>query len=355
MATVALAAISAVMNLIYADALADQIRRDVLLPNLLAVKVGRNSTCTWPVKVSGRSAGGAFAEGADMADGDFDAHTRLQASLAWAQYRTGAKVSGLAEALSRLNNSLALDPSLFNDELRDAIDYLSIKIATHSYSGNVTNSPVELEGLARAVDSSGSYAGIDPGTYTEWASAENSMALADLSFETLRENLIRPFVDKCGMYPRFVTCPGNIFDAIGALFGDQRQFVDQVMSTGGEMVNIKLRGGFRAIEIDGVAFVEDRHATANTAYAFGPDSAEYEQVPAVGPEQAGVIVAAIKDLTGVTLQEDEVRTMLAAQSTRLQPTIEMLGKTGDSIKAMVKVYAQLKVRHRNRTAKLLFT
>ena len=355
MATVALSAISAVMNLIYGAAMADQIRRDVLLPNLLPVKVGKNSTMTWPVKVSGRSAGGAFAEGADMSASDYDAHTRLQASLAWAQYRTGAAVSGLSEALSRLNGSLALDPSLFSDEIRDAIDYLATLMSSHTYAGNVAASPAQLAGLAAGIDSSGSYAGIDPATYTEWASSENSLASASLSFSTLRSNLIRPVKDACGMYPKFVTCDGTTFDKIGDLFGDQRRYITEVMSVDGRQVDLKLAGGFRALEVDGIPYIEDRHATANTLYAFGPDSVHYEQVPSVGPEQAGVVVAAMKQLTGVTLQEDEVAAMLKAATARLQPTIEMMGKTGDNVKAMVKVYAQLGVRHRNRCGKLLLT
>lgn len=356
MATLSLTAITAVMNLVYADAMADQIRRDVLLPNIVPVKLGKNSTTTWPVKVAGRTAGGAYAEGADMSDGDFDSHARLQGSLAWAEYRTGAKISGLADALSRANGSMAVDMGLFNDEIKDAIDILATKVATHSYSGSVAASPPQIEGLARAVDASSTvYAGIDPATYTDWVSTENTLALTDLSFDTLRENLIRPVVDACGMYPRLVLVPGNIFDAVGALFGDQRRFTDTVMGVGGEQVNLKLRGGFRAIEVDGVPYVEDRHCTANTAYAIGPDAIEYSQVPAVGADDPMVAIAAVKDLIGVDLTQDQVRAMFAASSARLQPKVEMLAKTGDSVKAMVKLYAQLRVRYRNRCGKLLFT
>jgi len=355
MATVSLSAISAVMNLIFGDAMADQIRRDVLLPNLLPVRTGRNSTMTWTAKFSNRSAGGAFAEGADMADADFDSHARVQASLAWAEYRTGAKVSGLSEALSRVNGSPSLDPSLFSDEIRDAIDYLAVLVSSDSYAGNVAASPPELAGLATAVDSSGTYAGIAPGTYSEWASAENTLAATALTVDKIRENLIRPIIDNCGMYPQFLIAPGNVFDDVGALLGDKRQYIDEVQTIDGQTVNLKSRGGFRAIEIDGVPLIEDRHCTANTIYGFARDAVEYQQVPAVGPEQAGVVMQAVKALTGVTLEEDEVAMMLRASTQRLQPSIAMLGKTGDNVKAMVKVYAQLGVRYRNRCGKLTLT
>lgn len=355
MATVALSAITAVMNLLYGDAMADQIRRDVLMPNLLPVRTGRNSTMTWTVKSAARAAGGAFAEGADMSDSDFDSHHRLQASLAWAEYRTGAKVSGLSEALSRVNGSPALDPSLFNDEIRDAIDYLAVLISQHTYSGNVAASPTQLAGLATAVDSSGSYAGIDPGTYTDWVAAENTLATADLSLDNISQNLIRPIKDNCGMYPVFMVSSGSVFDKVKALFGDSVRYLDEVQTIDGGTVNLKARGGFRAIEVDGVPLIEDRHATSNTIYGFARDAVEYQQVPAVGPDQAGVIIQAVKALTGMTLEEDQVAAMLRASTQRLQPTIEMLGKTGDNHKAMVKVYAQIGVRYRNRTGKLTLT
>jgi hypothetical protein len=355
MATVALSALTAVMNLIFGAPMADLVRRDVLLPNLLPVRVGRNSTMTWTVKSAARAAGGAYAEGADMAGSDYDAHVRLQASLAWAQYRTGAAITGLAEALSRLNGSPALDPSAFASEINDAIDYLAILISAHTYSGNVSASPVQLSGLASAIASSGSYGGIDPASYADWVSTANSLASASLSFATLRTNGPRPVKDACGMWPVFATCDGTTFDKIGALFGDQRRYIDEVMSVDGQLVNIKLRGGYRALDVDGIPYVEDRHATANTIYYFGRDSVHYEQVPAVGPDQAGVVVAAMKALTGIVLDESEVEASLEASTQRLQPSIEMMGKAGDSHKAMVKVYAQIAVDYRNRCGKLLLT
>jgi hypothetical protein len=355
MATLSLAAISAVMNLVYADSMADLIRRDVLLPNILPVRTDGNNVATWPVKSNARTAGGAYAEGADMVDDDYDAHARTQASLAWAQYRAGAKVSGLSEALARANGSPALNPGVFEDEIRDAIDKVAVDLSTHAYSGNVAASPTQLAGLAAAIDSSGNYAGVNIGTYTDWVSAENTLAAADLSFETLRENLHRPVKDACGMWPRVVVCDGATFDRVGALFGDQRRYVDEIVNVGGQMVNLKLRGGYRAIEVDGIPYVEDRHATANTLYAIGPDAIEWRQVPAQGPDQAGVVVAAMKALTGTELDLDEVRRMLAARANRLQPTVEMLGRTGDAHKAMIKVYCQLIVRYRNRCGKLLLT
>jgi len=355
MATVSLADFSAVLNLTFAEPSADLVQRQVVLPNLLPVVPSSDAVATWGVKSAARTAGGAYAEGADMADGDYDAHASLQASLAWAQYRKGAKVSGLAESISRLNSSRAVGGSKLDGEVRDAVDALAVDVSADGYGGNVSASPVELAGLASAVASSGAYAGIDPATYTDWKSVANSLASASLSFANLRTYLFTPFYDSCGMSPVFCTCDSATFDKIGALFGDQRRYLDTIQTVDGRTFDLKLRGGFRALEVDGVPFVRDRHATANTIYAFGPECAQYRQVPAYVPSDYAQVVAAVKALTGVTVADADIIAALTAMTQRLQPTVQVVAPTGDAFKAMVKIYAQIVVRYRNRMGKLLLT
>jgi len=355
MATLALSAISAVLNLLYQDQMADLVRRDVVLPNLLPVRPDPNGAAYWPVKSAGRTAGGAYAEGADMADGDYDAHNRLQGTLAWVEYRKGAKVSGLAEAVARANGTPAIGSGLMDDEIRDAVDALAVDLANHSYAGNGSATPAQVTGLATAVASSGTYAGINPSSYTDWVAAQGTFALADMSFANLRAQGLRVFKDACGMYPVFATCPGAVFDAIRDLFNDQVTFVQDIMTVDGRSVNVKLAFGGRALEIDGVPIVEDRHATANRIYWFGRDAAEYRQVPIVTPAMYGQVVAAMKELTGVDLDPDQVKAALAAGTMRLQPGIDVLARTGDAFKAQVKWYGNLIVRRRNRTAKTVLT
>ena len=354
MATVDLSALSGVMNLTFSESLAVQLRRDVLLPNLIAAKVPApvNSTVSWGAKFTNRSAGGAYAEGADMADADFDSHTKVPASLPWVQYRKGAKISGLAEAISRQNGSSAFNLGEFREQLDEAVDDLAKDISAHSWTGNVAASPPQLAGLSTSVASSGTYANINSATYSEWASAQNTGLLVDVDAKYLREKLHRPLKDNCGIAPTFVLCDGTTWDLVGdSLTDNQRQLVETVRTLSGESINI-IDAGYRAFMIDGVAYIEDKDAPANTLFAFARDAIHYEHVPAVGPAQAGEIITMMKDLSGVTLQEDEVVAMIRQMGGRLTPTIKMLGATGDSFKAMVKVYAQIVVKYRNRCAKL---
>jgi len=357
MAALTLATISAVLSTVYADPMANNINRQVVLPNLLAVENDRNSSCLWTAKFTGRSTAGAKAEGFDAVDGDFSTNARAQASLTWAEYFAFAKVSGLSQAIGVQNATPGMSNDPLAEEINDAIDELALVLSGHTYSGSVVASPVQIEGLARAVTATGVYAGVDQGTYSEWAAGVQTLATASLSIANLRTKLHRPFKDNCGMWPEFVTCPGTVFDAVCALFTDQtRIMIDQVTTQARGTVNLKAAGGFRAVEVDGIPYIEDRHCTAATFHALHSSTLSYRQVPPassqVSPE---VLRAAIKQLTGVNLQIDEVAAMLVRGSSRLQPYIEALAKTGDSQKMMVKWYGQLRLKHRNRASKLTLT
>lgn len=356
MATLNRADLSDAMSLIYQDNLVDQFRRDIVLLNLLKVVPGRNDSCVWPVKFEGRTAGGAYAEGADMADQDFDSHTRVQGMLPWAQYRKGAKVSGLAQAVVGAGG-YAYSGDVIDEELVDATDALAVEIGADLYAGNPGASPPELAGAALAIDgSAGTFAGIDSTTHGDWLAGEDTAVLADLTPAVIRTKLFRPVKDATGMDPEFVTVPGAIMDALKEVLGEKAETIQQVRTNARGGVDIFAATGARAVSIDGVPFIEDRHCTAGTMYAWHSRFVEIRQVPAVkNRRDPNRIVAAIRQLTGVDMDVSEVEARLRAGSGVLTPAIEFLAQTGDATKAMVKVYAQLAWKRRNAFAKLTVT
>ncbi|MCI0346683.1 MAG: hypothetical protein L0221_14765, partial [Chloroflexi bacterium] len=291
----------------------------------------------------------------DVEDADFSTDVRKQATLTWAEYFGYAKVSGLAESIAAANAGEGED--LLLSESKDAIEELSVKLSEHTYSGSVDASPTELEGLARAVDSTGTYAALAAATYTEWASGEDTLATASLSLANLRTKLHRKFKDGCGIWPEFVTCSGTLFDLVCGLYNDQsRIMVTEIHTSARGNINLKAVGGFRAVEVDGIPYIEDRHATASTFYANHSANLSYRQVPKAGsaasPEQ---VRAAIKALTGDDLPLEAIAEQLKKGSSRLQPWVKALAATGDSTKLMIGWYGQLRVKHRNRASKLLLT
>lgn len=352
MATLTRSAIADVLNLMFQDNMQDQFRRDVVLANLLEVEDGRNENCTWPVKFDGRSAGGAYAEGADMADGDYDSHTRVRASLNWAEYRTGAKVSGLTSAV----NSASGGADILTEELVDAIDELTLLVGADLYAGDPDASPVELAGAAIAIDgSAGTFAGLATATYGDWVAGEQSIATADLSVKNLREKLHRPIKTAVGVNPEFVTCSGTLFDLCIDLLGTKADTEVQI-STARGTIDITAATGARAIIVDGVPYIEDRHATANTFYGWHSRFVKIRQVPvAQNRYNPAQLVEFIKALTGTDVDVTDVEARLRARGKKMTPTIDVLGKTGDADKFMVKWYGQLAWKRRNAFAKLTLT
>lgn len=356
MATLSLSAISVAMSILLMDGLTKQFRQDIPLLHLLNIKTGAGKALFWNPKFDARSAGGAYAEGADMSDSDYDSHTRVQATLAWAAYRAGAKVSGLAEAVSA-SGGYAGGASVFQEELEDAIDKVATDLGTDLYGGDPTAAPTELAGAATAIDSSGTFASIDPTSYTGWAAGENAIATADLSIQNIREKLFRPVKDATGRRPDFVTLAGDIYDSVAALFDDKAEVRE--ISVGGNTVDIVQSFGGQGFYVDGVPFIEDRFATASTMYAWSSRFVEIVQLPAVKPNvDAAEVVAAIKQLTGVDVQVADVEARIRSMRENpgaLIPFVEMLSQTGDAYKAQVKVYVQLKWKRRNAFSKLILT
>lgn len=356
MATVTRADVAVAMSLILRDPMVDQFRRDSVMLNILAVRPGANAALTWNPKFTGRSAGGPYAEGADMSAGDYDSHVRAQAVLSWASYRAGAKVSGLAMAVTSNGNQYVVGGDLFDEELRDAVDKMAMDVSSDIYAGDPTASPVELAGAAIAIDgTAGTFAGLASATYAEWLASENTIATASLSKETIRQYLIRPVQNAARKRPDVITCPPSIFDTLIPLFDDKVDTTIILRAANNERVDIALAAGARALNLDGTWIIEDRHCTASTLYAWSLDDVELQQVPAATPQRDPKrVAAAIKMLTGVDIEVEEVEKMMR-RGGAVAPTIEFLAQTGDAYQAMVKAYIQLKWRRRNSFAKLVLS
>jgi hypothetical protein len=352
MAGADLAAISAALNLKYADAMTDQFRRDVVLANFIDVEPDANQNCVWDVKFSARTTAGPRAEGYDVLSGDFETHLRKQASLAWAHYEAYGLITGTAQRIAAANGRAGQTDKI-GEELNDAVDEVTVKVGEDTYGGNVTASPVEIEGLARAVDSGTTYAGLAPGTYTEWVSGEDTLAAASLSLANIRTKLLRPFRTATGKNPSLVVTTGAVMDSIAALF-DTTVEPKYVVGPGGPIDLAKL--GFRAYMVEGVPFVEDRHCTAATLYALDLMQLKFMQVPAVWSSMdPGQLQNMIREMNGQTVEITDIQAAQARARRRISFQINALAKTGDSTKFQIVSDFQLKLKRRNAASKLTLT
>lgn len=355
MAMVELADISDALSLVFRAKITSQINRNVVLLNLLPVVDGDGKVCTWTAKFSGRTNAAGYTEGADMADGDFDNEARVPATLNWATYRKGAKVSGVAAAAaaSSVNPQSATADAggdVFLSEIHDAVDRLALGIGADLYSGD-GSAAHPLIGLASWADSAGAIASIDPAAYAEWAGNESSVALANLSLSELRK-FHTSIYNACGEPPEFCIMPPAIFDAVGELFGSERRYVTELTTAAGA---VKLTGGFKAIEVDGIPYVRDRHATANKIYGLNSRYLDVCALPAYNsPMTPDRFLDVMKRATGER-PPMEAYEGLAARNNGLRAYVDFLAKTGDAQKAQVKSYCSLRVYRRNSIGKLNIT
>jgi hypothetical protein len=350
--TVNLAAIQAALNLKYADPISEQFRRDVVLAALIGVEPDGNASCVWDVKLADRDTAGPRNEGEDVEDADFSTDIRKQASLAWAHYEGFAKVTGTAQRIAAANGRPG-HTDVLGEELNDAVNELTVKIGQHTYSGNVGNTPVEIEGLARAIDSTGTYAGLAQGTYADWASGENSIASAALSIANIREKLLRPFRDNTGRNPSVVVTTGTIMDQIAALF-DSTIEAKYVVGPSGPIDVAAL--GFRGYVVEGVPFLEDRHCTASTLYALDLNMLRWKQVPPDWTSMdPGQLQGLIRELNGQQVEITAIQAAQVAARKRISFQINALAKTGDSTKLQLVSDFQLRLKRRNASAKLVLT
>lgn len=348
MADLTLADISDALSLVFRPKIQSQINRNVVLLNLLRIKSGHGKVSNWTAKFTGRTNAAGFTEGADMAGGDFDFEKRVDATLNWAQYRKGAKVTGLAQATHATNHSPESaaemgGSDIFLDEVEDATHRLALGIGQDLYSGD-GSAGTPLVGLDLAVLGSGTYATIAPGTYAEHVSSESTSTLAALSLSNLRAWHTKIY-KACGQPPEFAITTPEIFDAIGDLFGAERRWMDTVTTAGrGE---ITLRGGWRGIEVDGITYLRDRFCTAGKIFGLNSNWIEVEELPAYNSPLSYERFA--RTMMAITSERPPMEAFgeMNARNGGLTPWVDILSRTGDAQKAQVKSYLQLRCTRRN--------
>lgn len=369
MAATALADVSAALSLMLRPKITNQINNVAVLPYLLPIVKGEGKSLNWTVKFSGATDAVASAEGAARSSSDADDEIPVSATLNWATYDKTSSVTDLAQAAAGSNfnpeSIQAIGRDLLLGLVTDQTARIAKGIARDMYEGDPAGSPIELAGAALAIDSSGTFAGINPATYTEWASVENTAALAALSFALIQDFLTDVY-DNCGFYPEFVTVPSNVFNAIKGLYTDyEAHTIREInLSSGGgargdEPRAVKLSAGMRAVEVDQVPFVLDRHCTANTMYAFHSDFVRIHQLDPMQSILDGG-AEAINDLFSrlagrvIQLPRADIEGMMA-KNNGLRPHIKLLGDRGLSKEAVTAVFAQVEWRRRNAFGKFTWT
>lgn len=373
MASATLADASAVLSTVYGNDLATQINSTSVPFYLLPVVPGEGKALFWTAEFTGAANAAATAEDAALDASDADDEDELPATLPWAVYTKTSSVTDLSQAGIATNYNPGSSHALNGDSLLGKVHRqarrLALGFSGDFYAGNPGASTPELAGLALAVDSSGTFAGIDPTVETEWAATELTGSLNGLNIEQVREFFTQIYL-ACGEYPEFCLAPANIFNKVRGFYDDyEANVVREVhMSRGGgpdgqAPRTVKLHGGMRAVLVDQIPIILDRFCTANTMYAINTSGIELQQLPT--KEQRSIMdlgqrgitelferVAGADRLMKMPREDVEGMTRMGGG---IKPYVKLLGARGITTEAVLEAFVQIKYTRRNCHGKLVLS
>lgn len=374
MAATTSADIAAALSLLFAPRLSRGINDSNVLLHLLPLRVGSGKSMNWTVELTGAADGAAVAESTTRSASDADSDVELAATLPWAIMDKVASVTGLAEATASTspNKGSLLNgrASLLGARATNAYTALLRGAQKALYTGQASQSPGQIVGIAQAIDATGTYAGIAQGSYSTWASTESTAASASLGFGTF-STFFSSIYDACGEKPTFVVCDSTRFDQVKALYGSNtvpylREIVMPQPRTEMDMLPpddrvVKLAAGMEAISVDGIPFIRDRDCTASTFYAINTRYMHLEQLPKFANEVTDeMVMATIERAVGPAIDRVGAKTRQEIISAIQNPVgvipfFHALGKAGDQDTIQAVAYLQLQCTLRNFHGKLALT
>lgn len=335
MTTVNLASITNVLQKRFEPDVVSQIQRAAPMLQVLSTNVrdADSHVILWDVKFGTQGAGSsaAIAEGADVTT--FNTDTKEAATLNYGTYHEAFEVSGKALAAAAASGNPAAIAALFESEIRDAVQRLGWSLAGEFYNGN--GSGERMVGLlGGAILDTGSYAGISRVTYPQWAGTieANGGVGRDISFTLLR-HLSTTVYTRCGMRPGFLVCGPRTHDRYGALFTDQRRYTQVVNGVGGE---IKLQGGYRALDFDGLPLLEDVNCPEGMVFMLNLEHLFFKQLP-----QPGMTVTRSMSERPLETAPEQLK---GGGTIALRVRIQPLAVNGDKYRFALYIYPQLQVR-----------
>lgn len=322
-----LAAVSTVLNQLYAPGIADQLNQRSTLLARMPKMLGEGKNIAFDAKVARGTSAGSYASGANITGDDND--TEVPAVLQWKRNKAEFKVAGDALAAASKGGPEAY-ANLFGKQIADAARNLSVAVSSQMFGDGTGNGGLNIDGLLAAVANAGTYATIDRAVYTIWRAIvlANGGVPRALTTALMRAAERQVFVTS-GFAPDLIVTTPAIFEKYEALFDNlKRQII------GGASNDL----GLMDLTFKGIPIVRDYQCPAGHMFFLTLDSFVFEQLPPV--------MAA----DGISLGDGVEPLMTADGNIGLQVVIEMLGKTGDAYKGFVKLYGNIKCEHPNRNA-----
>lgn len=335
MATSLLSANAPALSLTFQNKIARQWNRLARTASLFEVKPGNGKSVNWAVSLPNQTAA-TYTEGADVSSGELLIDTKLPAVLNWARYRNGWGYSDhQLDAAQSSPGSADEMMDLLGESVLESTAALASKLNSEFFVG--TGASDSLVGLNSGLITSGTYAGIDVGTYPSFASTINANGGTPRNLDLNLMNTVEASIfTASGFRPDFiVTTP--------ALMTKYKSLFEVIRRVPGDNPSIYNTG----VQDDGVFFmgipvIRDINCPAGTMYFLNRDSMHFCELPT--QYNKNLFQFLVKMGAGSAAGEGEMNQL------GLNFTVRALPNMGDATRFMAKSTCQLVIRNPNRNA-----
>jgi hypothetical protein len=313
---------------IFDPKLARQWNRSAKTLSMLNVKEGGGKNVAWDALTSVQTAA-TYTEGSDVDPSEFLTDLAQPAILPWGLYRNAFGLSdhAIQVAKSSMGNAVELQ-DLVQESAFDSVAGLASKLNVDLFAA--TGSGSSLVGLSSALGTSSTYATIDRGTYTEWASTVLSNSGTPRALTTALMDIADGYISmKSGMSPDFIVCHPTIFRKY------KSQFTVSVFNVG-QPLKFDESATEDNVTYQGIPVIRDKDCPSTKLFMINRSALELVYLaPEVDEDSIAVLRMAGGNGDGLV------------DSVGLPVKMSKLSKTGNARKFVLNVTLQLKVRRPN--------
>ena len=328
-------------------------RQGILISQIPVVSDGGQGDAkqvAWDALMTGATAG-AFLEGSDVAQSEFNQDPAIPAVLPWGMYRTAFKLSNLEINAGSRNIAGAIElGNLVGLRAEGSITKMLSVMNRDFFSGTGTDASgnPNVVGLSAALQNSGTYAGISKNQYVEWQGnvLGNGGVVRPLTFDLLAALEQSVFIAS-GRQPTAIVCSPGIARKYEGLFESRRMTIDNgsaavlgyqgstTMPYTGPQTNLYWRS---------LPIFRDRDCPPNTLYMLNMQELETKYLPfsPLAPDGVNVRNANMPSSDGTNFAP-----------TNIQCTVYPLARLGSAVPFVAEVYVQMKLSRPNAHGLLL--
>lgn len=331
-------AISSALATLFEDRIVMQINRAVVLANLLPISPGTGKNIQWVARF-GASTGAVIGDGVDVST--YNSDSKVPAVLQFGTYHDAFQITGKARAAAAAAGNPQELVDLFAEEIEESVQRLALKIAQDTYTGTGAsdniNGLLTASGAAPAIGATGTYAGINRATYTQWAASINGNGgIPRLLSLSLLRDMRRAIYTASGEKPDLIVTDPIQHEAYGNLLGDKRRYIQDILLRG---QSIKLDGGYQVLEFDGIPVIEDVNHPSGKMTFLNTRYTSYKQLPS--PSDNLNMGRGSIQLHGTPEEQ------YGQQATKLSARVQPLAITGDALKFALYCYPQVQLKRPN--------